>query len=193
MWMARTMKASRKGGRTMCEQLPPVPADERLDNPVGYYRYGDAPETTPRPLKLHSHGVELGNSGGVVAALGGPPFSRDFAAYLPEVPTAVERAEFARTHWWANPYWRRRVRAQFEQRFGAEQGKLRYNVALRLASGYQDTETLKRVLKRTTHWIHHQREIAERYATTALTKAIATTLTTKITRTGETIGVVAFA
>ena len=177
----------------MTESRGYLPSDERLDNPVGYYRYGDEPETTPRPLRLHSHGVECGGVGaGEERSLGGPRFSREFAAYLPEVPTAVERAEFARTHWWANPYWRRRVWEQFKARFGAEQGKLRYRVALALASGAADIETLKVAVKRTSYWIHHQREIAEHYATTALTKAIATTLTTTITRTGETVGIVAF-
>lgn len=168
--------------------------DERLDNPIGYYRYGDEPQTTPCPLQLHTHGVECGGVGaGDERSLGGPRFSRDFAAYLKDVqPIAVERAEFARTHWWANPYWRRRVRAQFEQRFGAEQGRLRYRVALALASGYQNSyqeaEALRVALKRTSYWIHHQREIAEQYAENALRKTvvITTSPTSRLTATKRT-------
>lgn len=167
-----------------------IPPDERLDNPVGYYRYGDEPQTTPRPLRLHAHGVECGGVGaGDERSLGGPRFSRDFAAYLPDVPIAVERAEFARTHWWANPYWRGRVQTQFVQRFGAEQGAQRYRVALALASGYQDgyqeAQALKAALKSTNYWFHHQREIAERYAQNALRGVIVITQppTSRITAT----------
>lgn len=155
-------------------QSPPL--DERLDNPVGYYRYGDAPETTPYPSRLHTHGVECGGVGaGDGRSLGAPPFSREMARFLKNTqPLAVERAEFARTHWWANSYWRRRVAQQFVLRFGSESGALRYQVALALARGCESA-TIQTALHRTGYWVGHQREIAESFAQIALRRAVITT------------------
>lgn len=147
--------------------------DERLDNPRGVRMYGDAPETTPRPLRLHTAQVEEGG-------LGGHAFTRQFAQYLARVlPVGVARAEMERRYWWASAYGRRRVEARFiasahahiasDPHQARSEGQRRYQLALALASGMRDYTALMTETGRSANWLQNQLRLAERFAREAAT------------------------
>lgn len=133
-------------------------SSERLDNAYNIRRYGDEPETTPCPTRLHTATVEYGG-------LGGHTFARAFAVYLARVkPVSVTLAEMERRFWWASAYGRRRVEARFVRRDGLDGGGRCYRVALALASGYTDYATAATETGHTSNWLAWQVERAERFA-----------------------------